>query len=453
MWRSIYPARIILYLKGGMAMQDIVKLARLLDKKTISRRRDFHKYAESGWTEFRTASIVAAALAELGYEVLVGEAVIEPGAMMGVPIAAELERELQRALTQGAIAEWTARMAGGKTGVVGVLRTGRPGPTVGLRFDMDAVDGVEDETPEHRPWREGFASVNRGAVHACGHDGHTAIGLAVAEVLLSQKERLTGTVKLIFQPAEEGVRGAKAMTEKGIVDDVDYLIGMHLGGSLRKTGQIGCDNTLGFLATTKVDAYFTGVQAHAGAAPEQGKNAALAAATAMLNLHAISRHSQGHSLVNVGVIQGGTGRNVIPAQAMLKIETRGANSEINRYVYQAARDVIFGAAAMYGVKAEIREVGAAEVLESSPELVDRLKRFADAGGLFNDVHRSVKNSGSEDCSFFMERVKQHGGQAAYIGIGTELTAGHHNGAFDINEASLTPAVAFLSGFAANLLTE
>ncbi|MDU4961976.1 MAG: amidohydrolase [Sporomusaceae bacterium] len=434
-------------------MQDIVTLARSLEAKTISRRRDFHKYAESGWTEFRTASIVAATLAKLGYEVLAGEAVIEPAAMMGVPAAAELERELQRALTQGAIANWTVRMAGGQTGVVGVLRSGRPGPTVALRFDMDAVDGIEDEKPSHRPWREGFASVNRGAMHACGHDGHTAIGLAVAEVLYSVRQRLAGTVKLIFQPAEEGVRGAKAMTAKGVVDDVDYLIGMHLGGALRKTGQIGCDNTQGFLATAKLDAHFSGVQAHAGAAPEQGKNAALAAAAAMLSLHAISRHSQGHSLVNVGVIEGGTGRNVIPAQALLKLETRGASSAINRYVYQAAREVIAGAAAMYGVQAEIRDVGAAEVLESSPELVERLKDFAVAGGLFSEVHRSVQNSGSEDCSFFMERVKQRGGQAAYIGIGTELAAGHHNGGFDINEAALTPAVAFLSGFTASLLTE
>lgn len=431
-------------------MQDIIALARQLEAKTIARRRDFHKYAESGWMEFRTASVVAATLCELGYEVLAGDQVILADAMMGVPEAAVLEHELQRALAQGAIKEWADKMAGGKTGVVGVLRSGRPGPTVAMRFDMDAVDTVEDETPEHRPWREGFASVNRGAMHACGHDGHTAIGLAVAEILISQKAKLAGTVKLIFQPAEEGVRGAKAMTESGVVDDVDVLIGLHLGGPLRKTGQMCC-NTPGFLATSKLDAIFTGIPAHAGAAPEQGKNAALAAAAAMLNLHAISRHSQGHSLVNVGVIQGGTGRNVVPANAVLKLETRGANSEINRYVYNAAREVILGAAAMYGVKAEIREVGAAAGMESSPELVRKLKEFADASGLFDDVRQSVLNSGSEDCSFFMERVQQHGGQAAYIGIGTELTAGHHNGGFDINEAALTPAAAFLCSFTASLL--
>lgn len=119
---------------------------------------------------------------------------------------------------------------------------------------------------------------------------------------------MTAPVKIIFQPAEEGVRGAKAMMVKGIVDDVDYLIGMHLGVNLRKTGQSrGQDG--GLLATTKLDATFTGVPAHAGAGRfETGRNAILAAATATLNLHAvISRHSQGSSRVNVGVIQGGTG--------------------------------------------------------------------------------------------------------------------------------------------------
>lgn len=433
-------------------MQDIVALARQIEAKTISRRRDFHKYAESGWAEFRTASIVAATLAEFGYEIVTGDDALREEAMMGVPSRQELERELQRALNQGAKPEWTEKMTGGKTALVGILRTGRPGPTVALRFDMDAVEGVENEGSDHRPWREGFASVNHGAMHACGHDGHTAIGLGVAEVLISRKDFLSGTLKLIFQPAEEGVRGARAMTERGVVDDVDYLIGLHLAGPLRKSGQFGCDSP-GFLATTKADAIFTGVPAHAGAAPEQGKNAALAAAAAMLSMHAISRHSQGHSLVNVGVIQGGTGRNVIPAQAVLKFETRGATSEINRFVYQATRDVIFGAAAMYGVAAEIREVGAAEGLESSPQLVDRLKKFADGSGLFDDVRQSVINSGSEDCSFFMERVKQRGGQATYVGIGTEIPAGHHNGGFDINEAVLTPAIALLSAFTADLLTK
>lgn len=433
-------------------MNDIKTLAWSLDEKTISRRRDFHKHAESAWTEFRTASIVAETLANLHYHVLVGDEVVKATAMMGVPTESELEYQRERALAQGAVTSWVAKMPGGRTGVVGILDTGRPGPTVALRFDMDAVDGIEDSTESHRPWREGFASINRGSVHACGHDGHTAIGLGVAEILASIRDELSGTVKLLFQPAEEGVRGAKAMTESGVVDDVNYLIGMHLGGPLRKTGQIGCEAP-GFLATTKADATFSGVPAHAGAAPEQGKNAALAAAAAMLNMHAISRHSQGHSLVNVGVIQGGTGRNVVPAQAVLKFETRGETSDINRYVYQTACEVVKGAAVMYGVTAEIQEVGAAEGLISSPELVQRLKRYADESGLFTDVRQSVRNSGSEDCSFFMERVKQRGGQASYICIGTELAAGHHNGAFDINEAALTPAIAFLSGFTARLLAE
>jgi metal-dependent amidase/aminoacylase/carboxypeptidase family protein len=94
---------------------------------------------------------------------------------------------------------------------------------------MDANDLVEAAEEKHRPFREGFASVNKGAMHACGHDGHTATGLGVAEVLVGLKDRLAGTVKLIFQPAEEGVRGAKAMVARGVVDDVKYVVGAHLG--------------------------------------------------------------------------------------------------------------------------------------------------------------------------------------------------------------------------------
>ena len=111
-------------------------------------------------------------------------------------------------------------MTGGKTGVMGVMEFDKPGPTVALRFDMDANDLVEAEDENHRPYTAGFASVNKGAMHGCGHDGHTAIGLTVARILAVLKEDLAGKVKLIFQPAEEGVRGAKAMVAKGIVDDV-----------------------------------------------------------------------------------------------------------------------------------------------------------------------------------------------------------------------------------------
>ena len=118
-------------------------------------------------------------------------------------------------------------------------------------------------------------------MHACGHDGHTAIGLGVATVLAEMKDQLRGTIKLFFQPAEEGVRGARAMVEAGVCDDVDFLLGAHLGFQAREVGTI-ITGGAGFLATSKMDAIFTGVPSHAGAAPEAGRNALLASATAAL---------------------------------------------------------------------------------------------------------------------------------------------------------------------------
>jgi aminobenzoyl-glutamate utilization protein A len=429
---------------------DIVGATQVLKEKTVVRRRDFHKYAEAAWTEFRTAATVAKTLEGLGYQVLAGDEVVDAAGMMGVPSQAELARHVERAVAQGADPAWVRKMAGGKTGVVGVMRFGAPGPTVALRVDMDANDLVESEEPKHRPFREGFASVNKGAMHACGHDGHTAMGLGVAEVLAGMRGRLAGTIKLIFQPAEEGVRGAKAMMMKGVVDDVQYLVGAHLGVNLRKSGQLAC-RTEGFLATTKLDAVFTGVPAHAGGAPETGRNAILAAATATLNLHAISRHSQGASRVNVGVIQGGTGRNVIPAHALIKVETRGATTAINEFVYAEAVRIIEAAAAMHGVKVAIQLMGGASGCSNDQALVDRIRQVAERQRLFSEVLPAGNIGGSEDCSYFMERVQQKGGMAAYVLIGTELSAGHHDCFFDFDESALVPGIALLAGVAVDLL--
>ncbi len=132
---------------------DIVKTAQALKGKAIARRRDLHKHAEAAWTEFRTASIVATELAALGYRVLAGAEVVEASAMMGVPPAADLEQHLERALAQGADPVWVEKMRGGKTGVVGVMTFGRPGPTVALRVDMDANDLGEATEEKHRPPR------------------------------------------------------------------------------------------------------------------------------------------------------------------------------------------------------------------------------------------------------------------------------------------------------------
>lgn len=428
----------------------IAELAKLLEEKTIARRRDFHRHPETGWTEFRTASIVIETLTELGYEVKFGSDAIDEKNMMGLPSETVLEENMQRAVAQGANPDLVAKMAGGKTGVIGTMHFSKPGPTVALRFDMDCNDVAEAADEKHRPAKEGFASINPGCMHACGHDGHTSAGLAIAEILSILKNELAGTIKFIFQPAEEGVRGAKAMLTKGAVDDVDFLLAAHL--MMPKTGYLAYD-VQGFLATSKFDAIFTGVPAHAGAAPEVGKNALLAAATAAINLQAIPRHSEGISRVNVGVLNAGTGRNVVPANAVIKVETRGATSKINEYIYDCAEKIIQNSAAMYDNTVTIKQMGGAASGSNSPELTKKLGSIAERIGIFNQYEALNNIGGSEDCSYFMEKVQKNGGQAAYMIIGASLTAVNHNLYFDFDEHALTLEAQFIATAACDLLTK
>ena len=208
-------------------METIWKQAEALKPELIARRRDLHAHPETGWTEFRTASLIISELKALGYEVHFGAEVVAEASMMGRPSTKELEGYMKRAITEGADPVLVEKMAGGKTGVVGILDTGSPGKTVAFRFDMDCNDVEEDKGAGHRPAAEGFCSTHTKAMHACGHDGHVTIGLAVAKLLKENMDKLHGRIKLIFQPAEEGVRGALAMVDAGVVDDVDYVRRAH----------------------------------------------------------------------------------------------------------------------------------------------------------------------------------------------------------------------------------
>lgn len=413
---------------------DLSTRVQQLAPELVRIRRDLHAHAESGWTEFRTAALVVERLTALGYEVRFGPEVLSRDHMAGLPPQAELDRHLERAIAQGAHPDIARRMAGGCTGVVGILRCGE-GPTTALRFDMDALDVTESADPDHRPNREGFASRNPGAMHACGHDGHTAIGLGVAAVLAGLRDQLCGTVKLLFQPAEEGVRGARAMVEAGVCDDVDYLLGAHLGFAAEEVGTVVA-GAGGFLATSKLDAVFTGVPSHAGAAPEAGRNALLASATAALNLHAIARHSGGASRINVGVLQAGSGRNVVPAHAIMKLETRGETTEIDAYMRAAAERILRAAAAMWDVKLEIRPMGSAAGGRSDPELAAVVAQAASETPAVTRILPTGDLGGSEDFAWMMDRVQRRGGKAAYMLIGTALAAPHHDSRFDFDERAL-----------------
>ena len=431
---------------GVRNMATIWQQAEELKDEMVERRRDLHRHPETGWTEFRTASMIIGELKKLGYDVKFGADVIDEKSMMGVPSEAELADYMQRAISEGADPELVKKMAGGETGIVATLKTDKPGKTVAFRFDMDCNDVEEERCDEHRPAKEGFASEHKKAMHACGHDGHVTIGLSAAKLLAANKARLAGTVKLIFQPAEEGVRGAFAMMNAGVVDDVDYLFGGHIGF---KATADNCLVTMtdGFLATTKLDAEFTGVSAHAGAAPEQGKNALLAAAQAAISLNTIPRHSKGSSRINVGVLNAGTGRNVVPDIAAIKLETRGATTEIDEYMVTEAKRILNACAAMYDVKVKITMAGAAPACFADKELGHEVAELIEEKCHYDEVVEYVDMGGSEDCGYFMERVQQHGGRALYMMYGTKIAAGHHNSHFDFNEDCLWKAAATVTEIA------
>ena len=192
-----------------------------LQEQLIADRRHLHAHPEEGWCEFETTWFIVQRLKALGLEWKAGIDVIEPSAVMGRN-ADLVEKAKKRALEHGVPADFLGHL-GGYTGAMAVLNTGRPGPVTGIRVDIDCLPIEESNDPAHEANAGNYRSVYPGFSHACGHDGHTAVGLAAARWLSENREKLCGTVKILFQPAEEGVRGAAAMAAKGIVDDVNWF--------------------------------------------------------------------------------------------------------------------------------------------------------------------------------------------------------------------------------------
>ncbi|MCD7839505.1 MAG: amidohydrolase [Erysipelotrichaceae bacterium] len=416
--------------------QKIKELAKLYYPNTVSTRRDFHKYAERGWLEVRTACKIASELEELGYEVLAGKDIMDKDARMGLPSEHALHLNYRRAQKENTNPKYLEKVKMGMTAVAGVLKCGE-GPTIGLRFDIDALGLIEDTNDDHLPFVEGFNSCHLGAMHACGHDGHTAIGLTTARILMDIKDHLHGTIKLIFQPAEEGVRGARSIAESGFLDDIDYLFAAHIMPSFDRPYDLyfGMNETF---ATTKLDVTYHGVSTHAAESPQFGKNAILSAATCIVNLHAIPRNAQGDTRVNVGTIHAGTGRNVIPETAKMELEVRGATTELNRYMEMYARDIINGAALMHDTVVEVKEMGKAHAVECDDDLMNELRTMCE--NYLPDLSLPPVNmdplGGSDDFSYLMTRVQAHGGKATYMKLLTPIVSSPHNTAFDFDEKVL-----------------
>lgn len=419
----------------------------------IQLRRDFHRYPETSWLEMRTSAKIAEYLTELGMEVLTGKDVCREEARIGVPDPDILERHFSQVKEQGAPARFlTEELEQGYTGVVGILRCGE-GPTVALRFDIDALPMEEAEDLEHRPFREGFSSQNPGMMHACGHDCHAAIGLGTARILSELRDQLHGTVKFLFQPGEEGTKGAYAMVENGHLDGIDYFAGTHVAPDDKEDDGDITPGTYGSLATCKYNVFFHGQAAHAGGFPEEGKNAVLAAAHAAVGLSGIARHSQGISRVNVGVIRGGSNSNVVADEAMISMEVRGETDEINQYMDRRAKEICQAAAMMEECSCEMRLMGRAPSQVSSPELIDRISNLVrnHLPQYRVSSNPNAKNWGSEDIGFMMNRVQEQGGQAVYMRTMTKMASPQHTVRFDVDEDVLVKGAVSFSAIVCDLL--
>jgi aminobenzoyl-glutamate utilization protein A len=332
------------------------------------------------------------------------------------------------------------RLAGGYTGLLAVLRRGE-GPTVGLRVDIDALPITEADEAPHRPAVEGFRSENEGFMHACGHDAHAAVGVGVLDAVAASD--FAGTLKVYFQPSEETVAGGEPLAEGGHLDDVDFLLALHLGFD-HPTGEVVAGMG-GFLAVSQFRAEFTGAAAHAGGHPERGRNAVQAMATAISNLYSIPRHHDGATRVNAGRAGGGTAANVVPEAAFVEGEVRGETTELMEYMDDHARCILRAAAEMHDCEVDIASVGRAPSGESDAELAVVVGAAARSTPGVTAVYDRGSLGGSEDATYLMRRVQERGGLATYVCVGTDHPGDHHTPTFDVDEASIPVAVDVLAG--------
>ena len=353
----------------------IAAAARAVEPRVVAWRRDIHQHPELGNREVRTSALVAQHLRSLGIEV---------------------------------------REKVAHTGVVGILRGARPGPVVALRADMDALPVTEEvDLPFKSTVRTEWNGMSCGVMHACGHDAHTAILMGVAEVLAGLRDRLPGTVKFLFQPAEEGAPGdeeggARLMIEQGCMDDpkVGAVFGLHVTSN-HPTGMLGYRSGAMMASSDELRVFLRGVQTH-GAMPWRGADPIVVGSQVVVGLQTIvSRRldiTHEPSVVTIGVFQGGNRVNIIPDEVKLEGTIRafdeGQRGEIHAHVQRITEMI----AAAGGARADVRIRRGYDIVVNDPALTDWsvpvLKRVA------GDANVGIvdKVCGAEDFSFYQKVV-------------------------------------------------
>lgn len=422
-----------------------------LIEKVIAYRRHFHKYPELGWTEYATAAYIADELEYLGFDVKKGSEVMAQDKLLGLPSLEINNQALERALSVYDKEKLTP-FKDNKTALAGIMNCGK-GPTIVFRFDMDALPIIEATDNDHLPFVKNFNSVNKGIMHSCGHDAHMAVGLGLANLISKNKDSFKGKIILLFQPAEEGVRGAEAIIRSGFLDDVDYIIASHVWSNM-PLGKIVCSQD-GTAATHKYDVEFLGNSCHAGICPEKGTNALLAAANAVININAISRNSSGYTRLNVGKLVSGTARNIIPDYAKIELELRAANTETEEYIKARCMQVLKASADMVNCNLNIIPMGEAKGAKGDTELASLIKNEAEINSFFDNILLSDNVCrGSEDFASMMNYVQSNNGKACFIGLGASIekkNLSHHSSNFDIDEMILPNSVLLCFKILKNIL--
>lgn len=382
-------------------MTELLNQLREQSKEFVALRRDIHRYPELGFEEKRTSELVAQLLREWGYQVSCGL---------------------------------------GGTGVVGQLRRGSGTKSLGLRADMDALPIQESTGLPH-------ASSHAGIMHACGHDGHTAILLAAAKYLATHG-RYNGILNLIFQPAEEGLGGAKKMMEDGLFErfPCDAVFAMHNMPGF-PAGQLLLREGATMASSENITITLDGVGGH-GAMPHHAADPIVASAAIVLGLQTIVSRNVPPlqmAVITVGSLHAGQANNVIPQTATMRLSVRTLDRDVNKMVKRRIQELVDAQAKSYGVQAHIDFDGGYPVLVNSSAETEIAREVAcELLGEKNVVLQTEPLTGSEDFAFMLEKIP---GSYLLIGNGDKTTGGHgacmvHNPNYDFNDSNIAIGSAY-----------
>jgi amidohydrolase len=400
--------------KNAALKMKMDKLAQAVEQKVITWRRDFHQNPELSNSEVRTGKIVADHLKSLGLEVKTGVA---------------------------------------KTGVIGILKGGKPGPVVALRADMDGLPVTERvDVPFASKVKTTFNGQETGVMHACGHDSHTAILMGAAEVMSQVKADLAGTIVFIFQPAEEGAPkgetgGAGDMIKAGCLDNpkVEAIFGLHIN-SLTEAGKIRY-RPMGTMASSD-GLYITikGKQTH-GASPSDGIDPIVIGAQIINGLQTIVSRmtplNESAAVVTIGSFHAGIRGNIIPEEAKMTGTIRALDPKIQKQIHENIRRMVTNIAEASGATAEVTIDISNPVTYNNPELTKKMfPSLEEAAGGENNVMVMVPAMGAEDFSQYQLKVP---GLFFFLGgmpkgKAPSEAAPHHTPDFYIDESGFTVGV-------------